>query len=96
MTAWLPPGTPVSVEHVYPRQHAAALARVDRHISEAPMLAGATCLRLAHGLCDGGEVELTWVILEADANALDDEVDGRVIEGSRRRLAQLHLETGGS
>ena len=59
------------------------------------MLARATCLRLAHGLCDGSEVELMWVILEAKGNALDDEVDGRVVEGSRRRLAQLRLETGG-
>jgi hypothetical protein len=58
------------------------------------MLAGAACLRLAHGLRDGSEVELTWVILEADGNTLDDEVHRRVIEGSRRRLAQLHLETG--
>jgi hypothetical protein len=59
------------------------------------MLAGAACLRLAHCVSDGSEVELTWVILEADGNALDDEVHGRVIEGPRRRLAQLHLETGG-
>ena len=59
------------------------------------MLAGAARLRLAHGLRDGGEVELAWVILEADAHAFHDEVHGGVVEGSRRRLAQLDLETGG-
>jgi hypothetical protein len=59
------------------------------------MRAGAARLRLAHDLRDDSEVELTRVVLEADGNALDDEVHGRVIEGSRRRLAQLHLETGG-
>ena len=36
-----------------------------------------------------------WVVLQADANALDDEVHGGVVEGSRRRLAQLDLEAGG-
>src|SRR6266576_146468 len=60
------------------------------------MPAGAACLRLAHGLGDGREVELTWVLLEADGHAVDDEVDRRVVEGSRRRLAQLHLEAGGA
>ena len=59
------------------------------------MLAGAARLRLAHGLCDGSEIELTWVILQADGNAFDDEVHGGVVEGLRRRLAQLHLEAGG-
>src|SRR3954449_2771232 len=58
------------------------------------MLAGATRSRLAHGLRDGREVELAWVVLEADGHALDDEVHGRVVEGSGRRLAQLHLEPG--
>jgi len=59
------------------------------------MLAGAPCLRLAHGPCDGREVELARVVLEADGNPLDDEMHGRVVEGLRRRLAHLHLETGG-
>ena len=71
------------------------LRRRDRHVAEASMLTGAACLRLAHGLRDGGEVELTWVVLETDGDAFDDEVHGGVVEGSSRRLAQLHLEPGG-
>jgi hypothetical protein len=59
------------------------------------MLAAAACFRLAHGLCDGGEVELARVVLEADGHAFDDEVHGGVVEGSGRRFAQLDLEPGG-
>jgi len=59
------------------------------------MLAGATRSRLAHGLRDGREVELAWVVLEADGHARHDEVHGRVVEGSGRRRAQFHLEAGG-
>ena len=59
------------------------------------MLAGATRSRLAHGLRDGRQIKLAWVVLEADGHARDDEVHGRVVEGSGRRRAQFHLEPGG-
>jgi hypothetical protein len=73
-----------SVEHVDPPQHVDALTPVDRHIAEAPMRAGATCLRLAHGLRDRSEVEFTWLILESDGDSFDD--DTRAFKRSEGRV----------
>ena len=87
---------PILGEDVNPCQHAARLALVDGHGSDAPALSAPARLGIAHRGCDDRELVPPELLRDADGHSLNDEVNGRVVQGLRRRLAHLDLETRGA
>jgi len=87
---------PVLGEDVNPCQHAARLALVDGHGSDAPALSAPARLGIAHRGCDDRELVPPELLRDADGHSLNDEVNGRVVQGLRRRLAHLDLEARGA